>query len=194
MPYRKTAARLEHARQMRESILDAAADVLRTDGLESLTVRRVVERAGSSIGAYYHHFADKEELLAALVDRLADRIAQKVDQTVDADVRTRLKQMVQTGITVVLEERALAQVLFASDSGDRVPDRVRKRFVDRTTAFFTREPVGVSKTMDPRLIAVLWQGSILMLVAEIVRGELAVDGEEAARLCAEWNVRALGDG
>ena len=202
MPYRRTPARLEHAEQVRESIVDAAADVLRTHGVDGLTVRRVVARAESSTGAYYHHFADKEDLLAALVDRLADRIAAKVDAAAAGgaapaptpDVRTRLELMVRTGITAALEERALSQVLFASDYGERVRERIRHRFVDRTLAFFVREPVGVAQTVDPKLVAVLWQGSILMLVEQLVSGELDVEVDEAARLCAEWNLRALGLG
>jgi AcrR family transcriptional regulator len=210
---------------VRESILDAAADVLHTDGLEGLTVRRVVDRASSSTGAYYHHFADKEELLVALVDRLADHIAQKVDALAAGEavvdvaiespdpsastdhekaaahgrasssghgVRTRLRTMVEAGILAALEERALAQVLFASDYGERVRERIRQRFIGRTVAFFSREPVGLAMVVDPKLIAVLWQGSILMLVEQIVRGELEVNAKEAARICAEWNVGALG--
>lgn len=205
MPYRRTPARLEHAERVRESIVDAAADVLRTHGVDGLTVRRVVGRAGSSTGAYYHHFADKEDLLAALVDRLADRIAAKVDAAAHAgvrteelsstpDVRPRLELMVRTGIIAALEERDLSQILFASDYGERVRERIRHRFVDRTVAFFTREPVGVVATVDPKLVAVLWQGSILMLVEQLVSGELDVNVDEAARLCAAWNLRALGLG
>jgi AcrR family transcriptional regulator len=216
MPYRTTPARVAHAERVRESILDAAADVLRTHGIDGLTVRRVVARAGSSTGAYYNHFADKEDLLAALVDRLADRIGARIDQisrsgaefddggmhageTAEVgaadhhrDVRSRLELMVRTGITAALEDRDLSQVLFLSDSGERVRTRIRHRFLDRTREFFVREPVGVAAMIDPKLVAVLWQGSILMLVEQFVSGELEMDVAEAAQLCAEWNLRALG--
>jgi len=104
----------------------------------------------------------------------------------------RLEAMVRTGIIAALEERDLSQILFASDYGERVRERIRYRFVDRTLAFFTREPVGVAATVDPRLVAVLWQGSIQMLVERLVSGELEINVDEAARLCAAWNLRALG--
>ncbi|MFW6260940.1 MAG: hypothetical protein ACOC6J_05085 [Spirochaetota bacterium] len=100
--------------------------------------------------------------------------------------------MVRTGIIAAMEERALSQILFASDYGERVRERIRHRFVDRTVAVFVREPVGLAATVDPKLVAVLWQGSILMLVEQLVSGELDVNVDEAARLCAAWNLRALG--
>ena len=104
----------------------------------------------------------------------------------------RLEAMVRTGIIAALEERDLSQILFASDYGERGRERIRYRFVDRTLAFFAREPVGLAATLDPKLVAVLWQGSIQMLVERLVSGELEINVDEAARLCAAWNLRALG--
>lgn len=194
MPYRKTPARVRHAEEVRSAIVDAALEVVRTDGVDALTVRRLVKAANSSIGNYYHHFGDKESLFVALVDRLADRVAAEADSaSAEAtDVRTRLLTMVSVGLSAALREPALPRVLFASNYGERVRGRVRRRFIDRTVDFFTRHPVGVAARVDTRLVAVLWQGAILMLIERMATGELEVPIEEAARVCAEWNVRAVG--
>ena len=50
-------------------LLDAAEDVIREHGMAGLTVSEVVRRAGSSVGAFYARFADKEGLLATLHER-----------------------------------------------------------------------------------------------------------------------------
>ena len=52
-----------------EKVLDAAEDVIKERGVGGLTVSEVVRRAGSSVGAFYARFADKEGLLATLHER-----------------------------------------------------------------------------------------------------------------------------
>ncbi len=106
--------------------------------------------------------------------------------------RARLEAMVRTGITAALEKRDLSQILFASDYGERVRERIRHRFVDRTLTFFTREPVGIAATVDPRLVAVLWQGSILMLVERLVSGELEITSTKP-RGCARRGISGRSD-
>jgi AcrR family transcriptional regulator len=50
-------------------VLDGAEDVIRERGVANLTVSEVVRRAGSSVGAFYARFEDKEGLLATLHER-----------------------------------------------------------------------------------------------------------------------------
>ena len=64
---------------LRHRILEAAAELLRTEGVGALSMREVARRAGVTHQAPYHHFADRESILAELVtggfDMLADRLA-----------------------------------------------------------------------------------------------------------------------
>jgi len=55
-----------------QNILDEAIALLRDQGLPGLTVRRLAERIGFSEAALYRHFANKEALLAALMEHLAE--------------------------------------------------------------------------------------------------------------------------
>ncbi len=50
-------------------ILDAAAQILETKTFDELTVAEVVEQAGTSVGAFYGRFRDKDGLLQALDER-----------------------------------------------------------------------------------------------------------------------------
>ncbi|HMD23168.1 MAG TPA: helix-turn-helix domain-containing protein, partial [Streptosporangiaceae bacterium] len=57
----------------REALLDATIDCLAQSGFASLTLARVSERAGLTVGAHLHHFKTRTALVAAAMERLAER-------------------------------------------------------------------------------------------------------------------------
>jgi len=52
----------------RRSVLDAAADLVATEGAAKLTLDAVAERVGLSKGGILHHFATKDSLIAAMIE------------------------------------------------------------------------------------------------------------------------------
>jgi TetR/AcrR family transcriptional regulator, transcriptional repressor of aconitase len=56
----------------RTELLDAAISVIAQDGVAAASLRRVAERAGTSTGAVTYYFANKEEMMAAVIDRQFD--------------------------------------------------------------------------------------------------------------------------
>lgn len=54
--------------EIRTRILDAARELFASEGVESVTMRRIAERIEYSPTAIYFHFRDKESLLAELCD------------------------------------------------------------------------------------------------------------------------------
>jgi TetR/AcrR family transcriptional repressor of nem operon len=52
----------------RDALLDAAVAVVRTQGLHATTVDDLCAAAGVSKGAFFHHFASKEDLAIAAAD------------------------------------------------------------------------------------------------------------------------------
>lgn len=52
---------------VRTALIDAARELLAQDGYDGLTIRRVAERAEYGLGTVYSYFADKDDLLYALV-------------------------------------------------------------------------------------------------------------------------------
>jgi len=54
--------------EIRTRILDAARELFATEGIDSVTMRRIAERIEYSPTAIYFHFRDKESLLAELCD------------------------------------------------------------------------------------------------------------------------------
>jgi len=58
----------------RQRILDAAREVFAENGVIGGTVEDICERAGFTRGAFYSNFADKDEVVAALVEREHERL------------------------------------------------------------------------------------------------------------------------
>ena len=55
--------------ELRDALIDAADQLMRTRGVAALTTREIARQAGCSDGALYVHFADKAHLLAAACER-----------------------------------------------------------------------------------------------------------------------------
>jgi TetR/AcrR family transcriptional repressor of nem operon len=63
--------RTRNPEKTRERILDAAQALILDHGYGSTTVDAVVNRAGITKGAFFHHFGSKSDLARALVERYA---------------------------------------------------------------------------------------------------------------------------
>ena len=74
------AARKDAVRDAKRSlILDAAFKVFEAEGLEGASMRAIGEAAGYTAAAIYFHFASKEEIYAALIERSLDRLVAQVE-------------------------------------------------------------------------------------------------------------------
>lgn len=54
------------AKGIRTKTLEAAADLLSTEGLDGLNLKAIAEAAGIGVGSIYYYFRNKEELLLSL--------------------------------------------------------------------------------------------------------------------------------
>lgn len=71
-----------HHGDLRNTLIEMATEMLVTDGVAALSLRKVAKRAGVSHNAPYMHFADKEGLLAAIAEEGFRRLTAAVDQAV----------------------------------------------------------------------------------------------------------------
>lgn len=60
--------------QRRAQLVDAAVRVLARDGVVGATTRRIADEAGVQVGTVHYCFADKDELFAAVLDRLTEEL------------------------------------------------------------------------------------------------------------------------
>ena len=78
-PSPKTEAasrRQAHVQDTRRALLDTARQLFAEKGLQATRTEDIVQRAGLTRGALYHHFRDKEDLFRAVHDELADEVIQ----------------------------------------------------------------------------------------------------------------------
>lgn len=70
--------RQQRSREMVERIVDAAARVLEEVGYQHASTNRIAAAAGVSPGSVYQYFADKDEILAMVAQRLGGRFAESI--------------------------------------------------------------------------------------------------------------------
>jgi AcrR family transcriptional regulator len=94
-----TQARAEHTV---DAILEAAAQILQSDGEEKLNTNRIAERAGFSIGTLYQYFADKEAIIAALAEREREKVLATIVKALSSvesgDAQSVIREIVRTMI------------------------------------------------------------------------------------------------
>jgi AcrR family transcriptional regulator len=83
MPQRLT--REEQQQQTRERLLAAATELFTERGVNGASVEVIAERAGYSRGAFYSNYADKHELVLALLERRTYQEADEVGAMVRSD-------------------------------------------------------------------------------------------------------------
>nr|WP_238354943.1 TetR/AcrR family transcriptional regulator [Kribbella sandramycini] len=98
----------------RTAILDAVFALVDTEGVAQVTIRRVADRAGVSVGRVQHYFKTKDELLEAASSAINDRGAERVAEHAAGTPGDTL--------------RAILRVLIPRDEEDRRLFRVQQAF------------------------------------------------------------------
>jgi AcrR family transcriptional regulator len=72
--------RIERGRATRERLLAAGRELFGERGYEGTSIEAILRGAGVARGALYHHFATKEELFDAVLERLTAEMADNVTE------------------------------------------------------------------------------------------------------------------
>jgi AcrR family transcriptional regulator len=95
-----------------EAIVAAAARILQTEGLESLSMRRLATELGSTPMALYHHVRDKDELLVHVLESQAQTMPRPA---FPADPRERLIASSTLLYELLAERPWIIEVLTSDD-------------------------------------------------------------------------------
>jgi AcrR family transcriptional regulator len=131
------ATRSETAAATRQSLLEAAGELLDAGGPEAVTLREVGARTGVSRSAPYRHFADKEALLTVLATNAVVELGDTLEPLADgvdppgAALRAALLSLVTIGRT----RPHLYRLMFTTPTGDptaavKAADRTWDLFID----------------------------------------------------------------
>jgi AcrR family transcriptional regulator len=117
-------------------MLEAAAQILESQGIGAFNTNLVAERAGVSIGSLYQYFPGKDALLIALMRREKARFGEDAAAARDApDGRSALAHLVAAAVRHQLERpEHLGLLRVALDHADLPPQPDRKVAVDDIAA------------------------------------------------------------
>jgi len=106
----------------RERVLDAALVVFAERGVFGGTVEEICERAGFTRGAFYSNFADKEDVLQALIEREHARLLAYLDANLDlsGDQPGPLAMAAGDDAATPAVLAAMVEQILASVPGDRL--------------------------------------------------------------------------
>jgi AcrR family transcriptional regulator len=155
MPATKSTASEARRRSPRERLLEAAGELFYAEGVQSVGIDRVIERAGVANTPPYSTFGSKEELVRAYLDdrhaRIFGRLRTAVDAVDPADPVARILAVfdAQAKLFPAPDYRGCAFAAAAAETprGGRVDDAihsfrsdVRDLFLELTTAVGAQDP------------------------------------------------------
>lgn len=112
-----------------ETIFEAAARILQTEGRAGLNTNRIAEVAGISVGTLYAYFPDKQAILLAMARRENEAVAASVakalsgadrDTSGEAPVRLAIRALIKGYGRRNKARRILMETLIASGGSDEI--------------------------------------------------------------------------
>lgn len=107
---RRTARKFE----LRQQILDAAGELFLAQGYERFSMRQVAERVGYTATTLYRYFANKDDLVFAVVDRGFERFGAALDAAAAStiDPVERIRALGRAYVRFGLENPIYYQLMF----------------------------------------------------------------------------------
>ncbi len=139
MPKKAEEPRPYHHGDLRRGLILAAERILERDGASALSLRAVAREAGVSAAAPYHHFKDKDELLAAIAHLGFEKLGKAMADASDhlEDPLQRINALGVAYVCFARDNRALYHLMY--DSSRRENFRAEPRKVDEGPTSVTRK-------------------------------------------------------
>jgi AcrR family transcriptional regulator len=156
----------------RERILEAALDVFTRRGYGDAAMDEIATESDTSKGGLYFHFASKQALFGALLERTADLLLSRLEAAAasEADPLLRADAAIERALEVFGSHRRLAR-LFLIDAHTRefAPRllAVRERFAARLARDLDDAlRAGLIPPCDTRLAGQVWLGAVSEVVVQ----------------------------
>ncbi len=176
----------------RERLLAAALERFHRNGALGATLEEIRTDAGVSVGALYHHFADKRELAGALYLETLARFQEGFCAVLDSHakapdgVRAAVHHVIDWCTANPVEAKLLFDGQGAAD--EEALKALNQLFFERTERWYaTHVHYGALRPLPPRLLAALWLGPTL----GYLRGEPARIEPDAGEVLADAAWRTL---
>ncbi|WP_394831602.1 TetR/AcrR family transcriptional regulator [Pendulispora rubella] len=155
-----------HHGDLRRALVDAAVRVVDKEGVEALSLVAIAKKAGVSSGAPYHHFQNREELLAAIATDGFGLLAASMKEDAESTVprpgektgEARLRGIGRGYVRFALQHPGYFRIMFRPEVKSTI-DRadVNEAFALLTDAIALAQTEGALPPGDPRpLILLAW--------------------------------------
>ena len=186
--------------ERRALLLDAALELLGTEGWSGTTVRAVCQEARLNPRYLYESFDDLDALLIAVYDRLVEQLgAQVMAAAADAgdDPRAQVRASLDCIVRFVDDDRRRGRVLYVEALGN---EKLNRRRIETGHALVSLvEQAGAARHGEPqhgerigRITAAILVGGAAELVAAWLDGRIDVSREQLVDDATELFL-AMGD-
>ena len=194
-PRRVVSRRIDVAAIRREEIVDAAARVVASRGIQNLSLSAIETEAGMSRGQLTYYFRTKEQILLALFDRTVRRMRERMDAgdsdacRADADAWDLISALLsRLLLKPVPADFTRLQYSFLAQTGFR--DDFRRRLASLYSDWRDQMAEGfrasaVAERGDPRLLASFVQALLHGLVLQLQADPAAFNRRATHQLCLE---------
>lgn len=162
----RSASPTRQGRNTRAEILDAAAELITTQGFGPTTTRQIAEAVGVRQNVLYHHFGSKEQILGSLLEALVRPALEAAEVLADVQAHTedqaaaRLYALAYYDANVLATWRWNLGVLFALpeahsavfDPAHRMRAQLRQRYLEFTESVAAHTGVAVVADHSFRLV------------------------------------------
>ncbi len=172
-----------HKDAVRARIVEAASRALRRDGIDAVSIPKLMKLAGLTHGGFYVHFKDRDDLVAAAVAHSASESAFSEDSSAEEAFGKYLSR------EHVSHPEFGCVVASLGFEGTRQRGRVRRAFADAARGLLRRvekklHPKGREGTISDEALEKASQ-----IVGAVVLARLLQDDALAARLLATAKAR-----
>ncbi|MEM7335366.1 MAG: TetR/AcrR family transcriptional regulator [Chloroflexota bacterium] len=133
----------------RDEIVRVARELFYTKGYETTSVSNILDAAGMSRGAFYHHFESKQTLLVAIIDVIAAELNTAVDVAMQDDSLTAVERYQQLVYAVNAYQETDGVVMSRIWLATQDEQNLRLMHYLRQTVF---------QSFGPKLASILKQG------------------------------------
>ena len=178
-----------HHGNLRRALIDAAVSAIAKRGVDALNLRQLAARAGVTPGAPYHHFTDREELLAAIAEEGFGRLGAELIAGRDAagdEASARLEALGRAYINFAISCPGYFRVMFHGDGKSSGPSAPGLRaFHLLRDAVLACQEAGTAPAGDPSALVLTAWSAVHGFATLWVDGALPFEGMRPQQMAPE---------